>query len=309
MIGGESAAGRWAVSSAREPAVRVATGAAATTEPAMVIRKTPDEIEQMARAGAILAQVHEVLRDAVRPGISTADLDRLAAREIRARGGRPSFLGYRGYPATINASLNEEIVHGIPAQDRRLRSGDVLTVDCGVLLDGFHSDSACTWVVGGDGHAPPDVLELIEATRTALWRGIEQLRFGRRAGDVSAAIAAVADERGYGVVADHDGWQLGGHGIGRSLHEDPLLLNRGRPGRGLRIRPGLVFAVEPMFTLGAPAFRTLADGWTVVAIDGSPAAHWEHTVAVTDDGPWVLTARPGEPVRPGLARPGAGAAG
>jgi methionyl aminopeptidase len=269
----------------------------------MVIRKTPDEIEQMARAGAVLARVHEVLREAVRPGITTADLDRVAAREIRDRGGRPSFLGYKGYPATINTSVNEQIVHGIPSPDRRLRAGDVLTVDCGVLLDGFHSDSACTWVVGGDQHAPAAVLDLIEATRTALWRGIEQLRFGRRAGDVSAAIAAVADERGHGVVADHDGWQLGGHGIGRSLHEDPLLLNRGRPGRGLRIRPGLVFAVEPMFTLGSPAFRTLADGWTVVAIDGSPAAHWEHTVAVTDDGPWVLTARPGEPVRPGLPRP------
>jgi methionyl aminopeptidase len=267
----------------------------------MVIRKTPDEIEQMARAGAVLAQVHEVLRAAVRPGISTADLDRLAAREIRARGGRPSFLGYRGYPAVINASLNDEVVHGIPAPYRRLWAGDVLSVDCGVVLDGFHSDAACTWVVGGDQHAPPAVLDLVEATRAALWRGIEQLRYGRRAGDVSAAIAAVADERGYGVVADHDGWFLGGHGIGRSLHEDPLLLNRGRPGRGLRIRPGLVFAVEPMFTLGSPAFRTLADGWTVVTLDGSLAAHWEHTVAVTDDGPWVLTARPGEPVRPGVA--------
>jgi len=267
----------------------------------MVIRKTPDEIEQMARAGALLARVHEVLRDAVRPGISTADLDRLAAREIRAGGGQPSFLGYRGYPATINASLNHEVVHGIPRPDRRLRRGDVLSVDCGVVLDGFHSDSACTWVVGGVEHAPPAVLDLVHATRMALWRGIGQLRCGRRAGDVSAAIAAVADERGYGVVADHDGWQLGGHGIGRSLHEDPLLLNRGRPGRGLRIRPGLVFAVEPMFTLGAPAFRTLADGWTVVTLDGSLAAHWEHTVAVTDDGPWVLTALAGEPVRPGVA--------
>ncbi|HSV65334.1 MAG TPA: type I methionyl aminopeptidase [Mycobacteriales bacterium] len=266
----------------------------------MVIRKTPDEIEQMARAGAMLAQVHEVLRDAVRPGISTADLDRLAEREIRQRGGEPSFLGYRGYSATINASLNDEIVHGIPAPDRRLVAGNVLSVDCGVLLDGFHSDSACTWVVGGDEHAPAAVRALIDATRDALWRGIEQLRPGRRAGDVSAAIGAVADRHGYGVVADHDGWQLGGHGIGRSLHEDPLLLNRGRPGRGLRIRPGLVFAVEPMFTLGSPAFRLLADGWTIVATDGSLAAHWEHTVAITEDGPWVLTARAGEPVNPGM---------
>lgn len=270
----------------------------------MVIRKTPDEIEQMARAGAMLARVHEVLRTAVRPGISTADLDRLAEREIRDRGGTPSFLGYRGYPATINASVNHEIVHGIPAPDRRLVAGDVLSIDCGVLLAGFHSDAACTWVVGGEQHAPPAVLALIEATREALWCGIEQLRPGRRAGDVSAAIAAVADRVGYGVVADHDGWQLGGHGIGRSLHEDPLLLGRGRPGRGLRIRPGLVFAVEPMFTLGSPAFRTLADGWTVVATDGSVAAHWEHTVAVTEDGPWVLTARDGEPIRPGVATTG-----
>jgi methionyl aminopeptidase len=261
----------------------------------MVVRKTPEEIERMARAGAVLARVMEVLRDAVRPGTTTADLDALAAREIRARGGRPSFLGYRGYPATLCTSLGPQVVHGIPSPRVRLRRGDVLSVDCGVLLDGFHSDSACTWVVGGEDAVPPEVRGLVAATREATWRGIARLRVGNRIGDVSAAIGAVADRHGYGVIAEHDGYLLGGHGVGRHLHEDPLVPGRGRPGRGMRLRPGLVFAIEPMFTLGSTAFRTLPDGWTVVTGDGSVAAHWEHTVAVTEDGPWVLTARSDEP--------------
>jgi methionyl aminopeptidase len=263
----------------------------------MVVRKTPEEIERMARAGAMLARVHEMLRDAVRPGVTTAELDRRAEREIRALGGVPSFLGYRGYPATLNTSVGAEIVHGIPSERVRLRRGDVVSVDCGVYLDGFHSDSACTYVVGGDEHATDDVRRLVTATYEALWAGIAHLQVGRRLGDVSAAIGAVGDRNGCGVVADHDGHSIGGHGVGRLLHEDPVVLGRGRPGRGMRLRPGLVFAIEPMFTLGSAAFRTLADGWTVVTADGRPASHWEHTVAVTDDGPWVLTARADEPNR------------
>jgi methionyl aminopeptidase len=257
----------------------------------MVLRKTPDEIQRMAAASRMLAAVHDELRAAIQPGVTTADLDRLAEAAIRARGGAPSFKGYRGYPATLNTSVNHQIVHAIPSQRQRLRAGDVLTVDCGVLLDGFHSDAACTWVVGGPAQAPPAVARLIDDTYEALWRGIAALRVGNRLGDVSAAIGEFGAERGYGVVADHDGRSIGGHGIGRRLHEDPFIANRGRRGRGLRLKPGLVFAIEPMFTLGSAAWRVLDDNWTTVTCDGAVAAHWEHTVAVTEQGPWVLSAR------------------
>jgi methionyl aminopeptidase len=269
----------------------------------MVLRKTRHEIQRMAAAGRMLAAVHEVLRAAVRAGITTADLDELAETQIRARGGLPSFKGYRGYPATLNTSLNDQIVHAIPSDRVRLRDGDVLTVDCGVLLEGFHADAACTWVVGGDEQVPPAVRRLITDTYEALWRGIAQLRVGKRLGDVSAAIGDFGAELGYGVVADHDGRTIGGHGIGRHLHEDPFVANRGRSGRGLRIKPGLVFAIEPMFTLGSAAWRVLDDDWTTVSGDGSIAAHWEHTVAVTEEGPWVLSARAEEAAR--LERPAA----
>lgn len=260
----------------------------------MVIQKTPDEIELMARAGAVLAEVHEELRAAVRPGISTADLDAVAAAAIEARGAAPSFLGHEGYPATLCASVNAEIVHGIPTRRPVLRAGDVLSLDCGVIVDGYHSDAACTWVVGGRSCADQRTIALIDGVYEAIWRGIEALRPGNRLGDVSYAIGSAADRRGLGVVAEHDGYYIGGHGIGRHLHEDPMVLGRGRPGRGMRLRPGLVFAIEPMFTLGSPAFRVLPDGWTLRTVDDSLAAHWEHTVAVTEDGPRVLTARPGE---------------
>ncbi len=247
----------------------------------------------MAAAGRVLADVHQVLAEAVRPGLATAELDRLAEAEIRRRGGLPAFKGLYGYPHTIMTSVNDRIVHGLPGP-RTLRAGDVLSIDTGVLLEDHYTDAACTWIVGGPEAAPPAVRDLVDATRRALWAGIAQLRVGGRIGDVSAAIAAVGDAGGYGVVADHDGNELGGHGIGRRLHEDPMVRNRGRAGRGLRLRPGLVFAIEPMFTLGGTGWRTLADGWTVVSADGSLAAHWEHTVAVAEDGPRVLTALPGE---------------
>lgn len=260
----------------------------------MVLRKTPAEIERMAGAGRVLADVHEVLRRQVRAGITTADLDALAETEIRARGGVPSFKGHLGYPATLNTSVNDQIVHAIPSDRTILHGGDVVTIDCGVLLDGFHADAACTWIVGGDAQAPPDVRRLVADTYAALWRGIGQLQVGSRLGDVSAAIGEFGQRRGYGVVADHDGHVIGGHGIGRRLHEDPLIANRGRRGRGLRLKPGLVFAIEPMFTLGTAAWRVLDDGWTTVSADGSTAAHWEHTVAVTEEGPVVLSARAGE---------------
>lgn len=195
---------------------------------------------------------------------------------------------------TLNTSINDQIVHAIPSDAVRLRDGDVLTIDCGVVLHAFHSDAARTYVVGGREHAPKAVQDLITDTYEALRHGIAQLRTGNRLGDVSASIGEYGAERGYGVVADHDGRSIGGHGIGRRLHEDPFVANRGRRGRGMRLRPGLVFAIEPMLTLGAPAWRVLDDGWTTVTCDGALAAHWEHTVAITEDGPRVLTAHPDE---------------
>ncbi len=270
----------------------------------MVVHKTPDEIARMALAGQLLAEVHERLAEAVQAGVTTADLDELAEGEIVARGGRPSFKGYRGYPASINTSINDQVVHGIPSPKVRLRTGDVLTIDAGVALDGYHADSARTYIVGGTDAAPPPVRALVADTLEALWLGIDALRVGNRLGDVSAAIGDFGAARGHGIIADHDGRSLGGHGIGRHLHEDPLVLNRGRPGRGLRLRPGLVFAIEPMFTLGGSGWRVLPDGWTTVTTDGSIAAHWEHTVAVTEDGPRVLTASAGEAWRLRAGDPG-----
>jgi methionyl aminopeptidase len=176
----------------------------------------------------------------------------------------------------------------------RLRTGDVISLDCGVIYEGYHSDSACTWVVGGSGYADERTRMLIDATYEALWAGIGALRPGQRLGDVSHAIESVAGRYGVGVVAEHDGYYIGGHGIGRQMHEDPMILGRGRPGRGMRLRPGLVFAIEPMFCLGRPSFWVAEDDWTLTTVDGSVAAHWEHTVAVTEDGPWVLSSRPGE---------------
>lgn len=260
----------------------------------MVVQKTPQEIELMARAGEILAAVHEVLREAVQPGMTTADLDAVATAEIAERGGKPGFLGLYGFPAATCISVNDEIVHGVPSRARRLRRGDLVSVDCGVLYEGYHSDAACTWVAGGRESADARALELIDATYEALWRGIAALRPGGRLGDVSYAIGSVAERHGLGVIAEHDGNSVGGHGIGRDLHEDPMILGRGRPGRGMRLRPGLVFAIEPMFVLGAPGWRPGADGFVLASLDGAPAAHWEHTVAVTDRGPRVLTARPAE---------------
>jgi methionyl aminopeptidase len=256
----------------------------------MVTRKTPAEVEAMAEAGAVLAEVHTELGEAVQPGMSTAALDALAERAILERGALPAFKGFRGYPATINTSVNEQIVHGIPRPDVFLRPGDVLTVDAGVVLDGYYADAARTMIVGGPETADERTRALVEHTRDALWAGIAQLVLGKRVGDISAAIAAIGEAGGYGVVADHDGHTLAGHGIGRHLHEDPSVPGRGRPGRGLRLKPGLVLAIEPMFTLGTTAWRTEPDGWTTVTTDGSLAAHWEHTVAVTEDGPRVLTA-------------------
>jgi methionyl aminopeptidase len=259
----------------------------------MIIKKSRDEIARMARAGAVVARMHEALIEALRPGMTTLDLDRIAEDVALRSGAVPSFKGYRGFPATLCTSRNHEIVHGIPSAEVVLDEGDVISIDAGAIVEGFHGDSATTLVVGGLEAAAPEVQTLVRATRNALWRRLEQVQHGQRLGDVGAAIEAVAVEHGYGVVREYVG-----HGIGRALHEDPSVPNYGRAGRGAKLTRGWVVAVEPMFNLGTEATRTLDDGWTVVTADGAVSAHWEHTVAITDDGPWVLTARSDEPAHP-----------
>jgi methionyl aminopeptidase len=258
----------------------------------VIIKKSRTDIETMARAGQVVARAHEALAEALRPGMTTLDLDRIAEDVITGHGAIPSFKGYRGFPATLCTSKNHEIVHGIPSADVTLDEGDVISIDCGAIVDGFHGDSAVTLVVGGIEHASDEVRTLIESTREAMWAGLDQARAGNRLGDIGAAVEAVAAKHGYGVVREYVG-----HGVGRALHEDPSVPNYGTAGRGLKLSKGWVIAIEPMFNLGTAATRQLDDGWTVVTDDGEISAHWEHTVAVTEDGPWVLTARSDEPDR------------
>ena len=248
--------------------------------------KTPEQIAVMREAGLVVGRTLRVLAAAVRPGITTADLDALAEAEIRAAGATPSFKGYHGYPATICASVNEEIVHGIPSPRRRLREGDLISIDCGAILGGWHGDAAVTVGVGAISAADAAMLEACE---TALWRGLAQARAGGRLGDISHAVETSVRRSGqYGLVEEYTG-----HGIGSAMHMDPPVPNYGRAGRGPRLRPGMALAIEPMVMLGGPETVQLDDGWTVVTADGSRAAHFEHTVAITDDGPWVLTAEDG----------------
>jgi methionyl aminopeptidase len=249
--------------------------------------KTPGEIEAMRASGALVARALAAVSAATRPGVSTGELDALAEQVIRDGGGVPSFLGYHGYPATICASVNEQIVHGIPARTHVLADGDLVSVDCGAILDAWHGDAAVTLPVGAVGCAD---LALSAACREALDAGIAAVRAGGRLTDVSHAVQTAAEAAGrrdgvtYGIVEEY-----GGHGIGTAMHMDPFLPNYGEPGQGPRLVPGMALAVEPMLTAGEPTTRELADGWTVVTADGSRAAHWEHTVAVTEDGPRILT--------------------
>jgi methionyl aminopeptidase len=252
----------------------------------VIIRKSPEELDRMRRAGRIVADTISAVLEAVRPGVTTGDLYEVAERSIRDAGATPSFLGYRGtYPATICASIDDEIVHGIPSPARLLEEGQLLSLDFGAMWEGFHADSAVSVFVGG---ASPneDAARLMKVTEEALYAGIAAAQPGGRLSDIGHAIESVVLPTGLGLVREY-----GGHGIGRSMHEDPFIQNFGRPGRGPDLRPGLVIAIEPMLMLGDEQTRVLADDWTVVTVDGSIAAHFEHTVAVTEDGPEVLTAR------------------
>jgi methionyl aminopeptidase len=251
----------------------------------VIIRKSAKELDKMRRAGRITAGTIEKVLAAIAPGKSTADLDAVAEDYIRSQGATPSFKGYKGFPATICVSINQEIVHGIPSRERVLKEADLVSLDFGAVWEGFHADSAVTVFVGGK--APNTQAEmLVRTTEQALNAAIEVICPGGRLSDIGHAIESVAEPAGLGIVREY-----GGHGVGRKLHEDPFIQNFGPAGRGPDLRPGLVIAVEPMLNLGAEETAILADNWTVVTADGSLSAHFEHTIAVTDDGHEVLTAR------------------
>jgi methionyl aminopeptidase len=251
----------------------------------VIIYKSPEEIDKMRKAGRIVAGTIDRVLAAVGPGVTTAKLDEVAEAYILEQRATPSFKWYRGtFPASICTSLNDEIVHGIPSTKRVVREGDVLSLDFGAIWDGFHADSAVTIVVGDP--RSPDAEKLVRVTEEALEAGISQIRPGGRLSDIGAAVQQVAEGAGFSVVREYVG-----HGIGRALHEDPQIANYGDPGRGPVLKPGLVVAVEPMVNMGGWETRVLADDWTVVTEDGSLSAHFEHTIAVTDDGHEVITAR------------------
>jgi methionyl aminopeptidase len=258
--------------------------------------KSPAQLAIMREAGLVTAAALRAVAAAVAPGISTAELDAIAEREIRATGAVPSFKGYFGFPATICTSVNEQIVHGIPSQEQVLRDGDVLSIDCGAIVDGWHGDSALTVRVGTAAEASAnrpyseaELAGLVHACELALWHGLAQAVPGRRLTDISHAVEQASRAAGrYGIIREYTG-----HGIGTAMHMDPPVPNFGRPGRGPVLMPGMALAIEPMLVLGSPQTAVLADDWTVVTVDGSWAAHFEHTVAVTEDGPVVLTAEDG----------------
>jgi methionyl aminopeptidase len=253
--------------------------------------KTPEQIEKMRAAGLVVAAALARMREAVAPGVTTADLDSIAESVIRDAGAVPSFKGYHGFPASICSSVNEQVVHAIPAARQVLREGDVISIDCGAVLDGWHGDAAITVAVG---EVRPELLRMATVAEDAMWAGIAAAGRGAASGrgrltDISYAVESAVRRGGsYGIV---DGY--GGHGIGTEMHQDPHVLNHGRPGRGPRLVVGMALAIEPMITLGSPKTLELDDGWTVVTKDGSVAAHVEHSMALLDDGVWVLTAPDG----------------
>lgn len=244
--------------------------------------KSAEQIQAMRQAGLVVARTLHTLAERARPGMRTADLDAIAHDMIRDQGATPSFLGYHGFPAVICTSVNEEVVHGIPG-DRVLNDGDLLSIDCGAIVDGWHGDAAVTVCIGA---VPDQMRRLSEITERAMWAGLSQARAGNRLSDISHAVETTVRSAGdFGVVQDYTG-----HGIGTAMHMPPAIPNHGAPGHGPTLKVGMALAIEPMVTMAGPVVQVLSDGWTVVTVDDSWAAHWEHTVAVTPDGPWVLTA-------------------
>lgn len=251
----------------------------------MVVCKSTAELEKMYRSGQVVWGALQKMRAMVQPGVSTKELDKFAESYTAEHHARPAFKGYRGYPGSVCTSINQEVVHGIPSASRKLREGDILSMDFGVEMDGYFADAALTVPVG---KISPEREKLLRVTRESLERAIDKVRPGNRLGDVSAAVQQWVEQHGYSVVRE-----FVGHGIGTHMHEDPQVPNYGPAGQGQRLEEGLVIAIEPMVNVGAPAVRVLSDDWTAVTADGSDSAHFEHTVAVTKNGPWILT-RPRE---------------
>jgi methionyl aminopeptidase len=246
-----------------------------------IVCKSAAEIEKMRRSGHVVRQVLDHLRTLVAPGISTMDLERAAEQKIKQLGAKPAFKGYYNYPCVLCTSINEEIVHGIPSDKRVLKASDIISIDCGVVMDGYYGDAAITVPVNG---LSPEARKLLEVTEASLYKGIEQARIGNAIGDVGAAVQEYVEANGFSVVRE-----FVGHGIGTRLHEEPQVPNFGKRGQGMRLRDGMVLAIEPMVNSGQPGTRVLDDKWTAVTVDGSCSAHFEHCVAVTKNGPVILT--------------------
>lgn len=247
-----------------------------------VVIKSPQEIEKMRRAGSVVREVLEHVRGIVKPGVSTLDLERAAEQKMSELNAIPAFKGYRGYPCVLCTSVNKEVVHGIPSAKRVLREGDIVSIDCGAVIDGYYGDSAITVPVGEK--IAPKTKRLLEVTKASLERAIQEVKPGATLGDIGAAVQEVVEAEGFSVVRD-----FVGHGIGTHMHEDPQVPNYGRKGQGLKLREGMVIAIEPMVNAGKPGVEVLEDGWTAVTEDGSMSAHFEHTVAVTATGARILT--------------------
>jgi methionyl aminopeptidase len=246
-----------------------------------IMIKSAAEIEAMRRSGEALRKVHDAVRPVVAAGATTMDLEKVAASKMEELGVKSAFKGYHGYPAVLCTSVNSEVIHGIPSDRRTLKDGDIVSIDCGVVVDGFYSDAAVTYPIGT---IKPEVEKLLRVTEASLYAAIEKAVSGGRLFDISHAVQSMCEAEGLGVVRE-----FVGHGVGRSMHEDPQLPNVGNPGRGPRLRTGMVLAIEPMINLGRPDVKVLDDGWTAVTVDGSYSAHFEHTVAITRDGPLILT--------------------
>ena len=247
-----------------------------------IVCKSTSEIEKMRRSGHIVRQVLDAVKEVVTPGVTTMDLERVAEARIKDLGAKPAFKGYYDYPCVLCTSINNEIVHGIPSERRVLKAGDIVSIDTGVVLDGYYGDAAITVPVGSE--VTSELQKLLEVTRESLYRGIEAARIGNTVGDVGAAVQKVVEANGFSVVRE-----FVGHGIGTKLHEEPQVPNYGTPGSGPKLRDGMVLAIEPMVNVGRSETRVLADNWTAVTKDGTHSAHFEHTVAVTKNGPVILT--------------------